>query len=195
MRSAGEARYLDYEPLNESERTVASPLRDAPWLASGVEAVALDWAVTEGMPAELTRTRDLVTARVAQVRRLVKQRLTGEINYWDMRYAELLEAQSAGRSLKMKPETAQARAQDLERRLEKRLADLDRDEELIARPPAISAAALDRAAGATQQAARRPGNGAAVHPRPGHRRDRPARHRRRPRRRARPRPRADRDAA
>ena len=42
----------------------------------------------------------------------------------------------------MKPETAQARARDLERRLEKRLADLDRDEELIARPPAISAAAL-----------------------------------------------------
>ena len=72
------------------------PPRDAPWLASGVEAVALDWAVTEGMPGELARTRDLVTARVAQVRRLVKQRLTGEINYWDMRYAELLEAQAAG---------------------------------------------------------------------------------------------------
>ena len=33
----------------------------------------------------------------------------------------------------MKPETAYARARDLERRLEKRLADLDRDEELIAR--------------------------------------------------------------
>ena len=142
VRSAGEARYLDYEPMDDPERMVASPLRDAPWLASGVETVALDWAVTEGMPEELARTRDLVTARVAQVRRLVKQRLTGEINYWDMRYAELLEAQSAGRSLKMKPETAQARARDLERRLEKRLADLDRDEELIARPPAISAAAL-----------------------------------------------------
>jgi hypothetical protein len=107
-----------------------------------VETVALDWAVTEGMPEELARTRDLVTARVAQVRRLVKQRLDGEINYWDMRYLELLEAQSADRTLKTKPETAQARARDLERRLEKRLADLRRDEELIARPPAISAAAL-----------------------------------------------------
>ena len=142
MRSAGEARYLDYEPMNDSERTVASPLRDAPWLSAGVENVALDWAVTEGMPEELARTRDLVTARVAQVRRLVKQRLIGEINYWDMRHAELLDAASAGRSLKMKPETANNRARDLERRLEKRLADLDRDEELIARPPAISAAAL-----------------------------------------------------
>jgi superfamily II DNA or RNA helicase len=142
VRSAGEARYLDYEPMNDPERTIALPLREAPWLSAGVENVALDWAVTEGMPEELARTRDLVTARVAQVRRLVKQRLTGEINYWDMRHAELLDAASAGRSLKMKPETAHNRARDLERRLEKRLADLDRDEELIARPPAISAAAL-----------------------------------------------------
>ena len=140
--AAGEARYLDYKPLDESERMVAAPLREAPWLASGVENVALAWAVTDGMPAELARTRDLVTARVAQVRRLVKQRLDGEINYWDMRATELLDQQAAGRSLKLKPETAQARARDLERRLDKRLAELARDEELIARPPVISAAAL-----------------------------------------------------
>jgi superfamily II DNA or RNA helicase len=141
-QAAGEARYLDYEPLDDSERTVATPLRNAPWLSAGVENIALDWAVTEGMPEELARIRDLVIARVTQVRRLVKQRLDGEINYWDMRYADLLDAQSAGRSLKMKPETAYARARDLERRLEKRLAQLDQDEELIARPPVISAAAL-----------------------------------------------------
>lgn len=142
VRSAGEARYLDYEPLDDAERLMAYSLRDAPWLASGVEQVALDWAVTEGMPDELTRTRNLVTTRVAQVRRLVKQRLNGEINYWDMRHAALLDDQAAGKKLKMRPETAEARARDLERRLEKRLADLNRDEELIARPPLISAAAL-----------------------------------------------------
>jgi superfamily II DNA or RNA helicase len=142
MRAAGEARYLDYEPLHEPERAAATPLRDAPWLSAGVETIALDWAVTEGIHEELARTRDLVTARVTQIRRLVKQRLTGEINYWDMRHADLLDQQAAGRKLKMKPETAYARARDLERRLEKRLAQLDQDEELIARPPVISAAAL-----------------------------------------------------
>jgi hypothetical protein len=142
VRAVGEARYLDYEPLQDSERTVATPLRDAPWLSTGVETIALDWAVTDGIPEELARTRDLVTARVTQVRRLVKQRLTGEINYWDMRHADLLDQQAAGRKLQMKPETAYARARDLERRLEKRLAQLDQDEELIARPPMISAAAL-----------------------------------------------------
>ena len=140
--AAGEARYLDYEPLQDPERAAATPLRDAPWLSAGVETIALDWAVTKGMPDELARTREVVTARVGQVRRLVRQRLTGEINYWDMRHADLLDQQSAGRHLKMKPETAYARARELERRLDKRLADLDRDEELIARPPAVSASAL-----------------------------------------------------
>ena len=142
MRAAGEARYLDYDPPDDPERAVALRLREDPWLSSGVESLALDWAVTEGMPAELARTRDLVTARVEQVRRLVKQRLTHEINYWDMRHAELLEAESAGRQLKIRPETAYARARDLERRLERRLADLALDEELIARPPVVSGGAL-----------------------------------------------------
>ena len=76
------------------------------------------------MPAELAANAGPVTARVEQTRRLVKQRLTHEINYWDMRHAELLEAEAAGRQLKTKPETAFRRARDLERRLEQRLADL-----------------------------------------------------------------------
>ena len=142
VRSAGEARYLDFEPLDDPERSVASPLREAPWLSSGVQTVALDWAVTEGMPDELARTREVVNARVAQVRRLVRQRLLGEINYWDMRHAALLDDQAVGKSLKLKPETAEHRARDLERRLEARLAELAADEDLIARPPVIAAAAL-----------------------------------------------------
>jgi hypothetical protein len=142
VRAAGEARYLDYEPLDDPERVVTLRLREDPWLSSGVDTVALDWAVIEGVPAELARTRDTVTARVEQIRRLVKQRLTHEINYWDMRRAELLEAEAAGRQLKTKPETAYARARELERRLERRLADLALDEELIARPPVVSGGAL-----------------------------------------------------
>jgi hypothetical protein len=142
VRSAGEARYLDYEPPGDAERAVAICLREAPWLSGGVENLALDWAVTEGMPEDLARTRNVVTARVGQVRRLVRQRLLGEINYWDMRHAELLEAEAAGRQLRMRPQTAYDRARDLERRLENRLAYLALDEELIARPPVVSGGAL-----------------------------------------------------
>ena len=85
--------------MDESERK-APLLSGSPLAALGVEAVALDWAVTEGMPAELTRTREVVTARVGQVRRLVKQRLTGEINYWDIPVTRncWASSQPAGRS-------------------------------------------------------------------------------------------------
>ena len=39
--------------------TVALRLRDDPWLSSGVESLALDWAVTRACPPNLPRTRDL----------------------------------------------------------------------------------------------------------------------------------------
>ncbi len=65
-----------------------------------------------------------------------------EINYWDARHAELLEAEAAGRQLKIKPDTAFRRARDLEGRLERRLSDLARDEDLTAKPPVVAAGAL-----------------------------------------------------
>ena len=142
VRAAGEARYLDYSAPDDPERARALPLTEAPWLQSGVEAVALDWAVAEAMPAELAQTQEIVSTRVGQVRRLVKQRLLQEINNWDARYAELLDQQQSGKTVKLKPETAQQRARDLEQRLQQRLADLDQDETLITRPPVISAGAL-----------------------------------------------------
>jgi superfamily II DNA or RNA helicase len=141
-RSAGEAKYLDYEPLDERERAASGHLFAAPWLSSGVDYLAVDWAAEHATPALLARTRAQLGDRTAQTRRLVRQRLTQEINYWDARHAELLEAESAGRQLKVRPDTALRRARDLERRLEQREADLDADEELTARPPAVAAGAL-----------------------------------------------------
>jgi hypothetical protein len=82
-------------------------------------------------PLDRTRTR-------AQVR----QRLTQEINYWDARHADLLDQQATGRQLKIKPETAERRARDLERRLAARLAQLDADEALRPSPPVVAGGAL-----------------------------------------------------
>ncbi|MGH3305454.1 MAG: protein NO VEIN domain-containing protein, partial [Streptosporangiaceae bacterium] len=141
-RPAGEARYLDYEPIDERERGATGHLLSESWLSAGADQLAVAWAVEHGVPALLERTQEQVSARAEQTRRLVKQRLTQEINYWDARHAELLEAEAAGRPLKIKPDTAFRRARDLEGRLERRLADLARDEELTARPPVVAAGAL-----------------------------------------------------
>ncbi len=141
-RPTAEARYLDYEPAEDAERDAIGYLLAEPWLSAGADQLAVDWAVEHGMPALLTRTQEQVSGRVAQTRRLVRQRLTQEINHWDARHGELLEAEAAGRQLKIKPDTAFRRARDLESRLDRRLADLARDEDLTARPPLVAAGAL-----------------------------------------------------
>jgi hypothetical protein len=53
-----------------------------------------------------------------------------------------LDAEAAGRTLKIRPETAERRARELENRLERRLADLDADARLISLPPVVAGAAL-----------------------------------------------------
>ena len=141
-RPTAEARYLDYEPIEDAEREAAGYLLAEPWLRAGVDQLAVDWAVEHGMPTLLAKTQEQLSERVDQARRLVTQRLTQEINYWDTRHAELLEAEAAGRQLKIKPDTAFRRARDLEGRLERRLADLGRDEDLTARPPVVAGGAL-----------------------------------------------------
>ena len=104
-------------------------------------------------------------AAVERTRRLVRQRLLQEINYWDARHGELL-AQAAPGTQRQGDQDAARRppsgaARDLEHRLEVRLAELDREAHLVPRPPVITAAALivpqgllDRLAGRRDQPAR-----------------------------------------
>src|SRR5258708_24240902 len=81
-RPTAEARYLDYEPIQDSERDAAGYLLAEPWLRAGVDQLAVDWAVEHGMPALLAKTQEQVTGRVDQTRRLGSQPPTQEINYW-----------------------------------------------------------------------------------------------------------------
>ncbi|PWU52347.1 helicase [Micromonospora sp. S4605] len=140
--SAGPAPYLDYRPPSEEENSAVDRLLGEPWLAGGAENLAIDWAVNHGVSRHLAEVRGRVRETVDRTRRQVRQRLTQEINYWDARHADLLDQQAAGRALKIRPETAFRRARDLERRLEKRLADLKADEALRPLPPIVAGGAL-----------------------------------------------------
>ncbi len=140
--SAGPAPYLDYRPpSSDVRRLIASQLKE-PWLASGAEQAAIGWAVEHGASEHLAAVRDRIDTAVDRTRREVRQRLTQEINYWDARHADLLDQQAAGRTLKVRPETAYKRARDLERRLEARLAELKADEALRPLPPVVAGGAL-----------------------------------------------------
>jgi hypothetical protein len=78
---AAQARYLDYEPADYTERKVAASLLTEPCLRSGVDQIAVDWAVEHGRPPLLAQTREQVSALAGQTHRVVRQRLTLEINY------------------------------------------------------------------------------------------------------------------
>ena len=156
-RACGPAPYLDYEIPQDPERKAVADLAAQPWLASA-RHTAVSWAVSTLLPASLAELSERVTANSERTRRLVRQRLTHEINYWDARQGELLWQQQQGKKIRMRPETAGAKARDLERRLTIRLAELDCEEHLQPSPPVAAAAALvvpqgllDRLAGRREQ--------------------------------------------
>ena len=157
-REAGPAPYLDYDPPSPDAKAVAERLLTEPWLASGVGQLAVTWAIEHGVHDHLHALEARLIPELQRARTQVKQRLTQEINYWDARHAELLDAEAAGRQLRIRPETAARRARDLEVRLDKRLAELDRDQRLQAKPPHVAGGALvlpqgllDRAIGARDE--------------------------------------------
>ncbi|TXH45535.1 MAG: DUF3883 domain-containing protein [Actinobacteria bacterium] len=161
--AAGPAPYLDYEaPPDGLAKELVAAATELPgsWLAAGAEQVARNWAIEHLLGDHLAEVKARVLPDVARTRAQVHKRLTGEINYWDTRYNELADADSAGRQLKIRPETALRRARDLEARLTGRLAELDDDARVVALPPTIMGTALvvpqglvDRLTGGSDQAA------------------------------------------
>jgi superfamily II DNA or RNA helicase len=141
-RHAGPAPYLDYDPLPEGAEPVVDVVVTQPWLERGAEDLAVGWAIEHSLPEHAAAVRARITAAVQRIREEVLRRLSAEINYWDTRHAELLDQEAAGRTLKIRPETAFRRARALEGRLERRRNELAADERLSVRPPVVDGAAL-----------------------------------------------------
>ncbi|WP_211289476.1 DUF3883 domain-containing protein [Luteimicrobium subarcticum] len=112
------------------------------WLGSGVDTLALRWAVAHGLPAHRGEVVARTSALVGRTRRLVRQRLTAQMNFWDAEAVRLAEDQAAGRRVRLSPTTARDRARSLEARLERRERDLALAEQVQVRPPRVAAAAL-----------------------------------------------------
>jgi superfamily II DNA or RNA helicase len=141
-RDAGPAPYLDYEPIAEGLTDALEQVLSEPWLERGAEDIAVDWAIEHSTTEHETAVAARVLPAVEHTRGEVRRRLIAEVNYWDARHGELLDQEAAGRKLRIRPETAYRRARDLERRLERLMAELDADGVLTVRPPHVSGAAL-----------------------------------------------------
>jgi hypothetical protein len=146
MGSDGHARqlhyapYLDYRPLKADEPDIAAILArlECSWITRALEQKAQSHAIANVVPGHIKEVRDRRLAWVEKTRAAVKDRLTKEIAYWDHRAAQLKFQEEAGRAgARLNSGEARKRADDLQGRLEKRLAELDREAQVSALPPVV----------------------------------------------------------
>jgi hypothetical protein len=139
----GVAPYLDYRPAKEDELALLKPLLGDAWLAgAGLEQAATDYAIEALVPSHLAEVQARTQERVDRTIAAVQARLSRERDYWDQRAAVMREQAAAGRQPKMNPERAQARADELEARRKRRLAELEAERQLHALPPVVVGGAL-----------------------------------------------------
>jgi hypothetical protein len=82
--------------------------------------------------------RDRRLAWIEKTRTAVKDRLTKEIAYWDHRAEALRLQEQAGKAgARLNSQEARRRADELQSRLERRLAELDREAQVSALPPVV----------------------------------------------------------
>ena len=162
VKTPGYAPYLDYRPIKEEERSLVVPLRNAEWLQDGdkLESQIITYAAEHLIPQHLDEMKKHKLELVQKTMRAVQERLTKEIAYWDGQANKLRLQEEAGKRMaSINAANAQARADALEQRLEKRMEELEQEQHISPMPPCVIGGALvvpqtllDCAAGETDTA-------------------------------------------
>jgi SNF2 family DNA or RNA helicase len=144
VREAGGAPYLDYRPATADEKAALRDVLAADWLRSGIlEQKAAQHAVEHIVPRHLERVRQRRIELIDKTEAAVQERLTKEINYWDLRATELRAAEQAGRmNARLNSARADERANQLAERLKLRQAQLAQERQISAAAPLIVGGAL-----------------------------------------------------
>src|SRR5690606_25527705 len=130
----------DYRPLAEGEPDAATLLGrpEAAWITRDLEQHVKNYAILHVVPEHLREVSDRRLAWIEKTRAAVKDRLTKEIAYWDHRAEQLKLDEQAGKAgARLNSQEARRRADDLQARLERRLAELDREARISALPPVV----------------------------------------------------------
>jgi len=138
-RNAGFAPHLDYRPLKEDERRVLKRIGDLPKDAA---EQAKSYAAGVLAKEHLEELQEQRGTQVEKVRGLVRERLTAEIGYWDRRLGELWDEVARKPDVRVTINDFTRRRDDLDRRLQRRMEELERELDLIPAPPNIIGAAL-----------------------------------------------------
>ena len=134
------APYLDYRPLHEAEPAAADLLArpECAWITHELEEVARREAIARIVPEHIKEVRQRRLQWIAKTRAAVQERLTKEIAHWDHRASALQAQEEAGKpGARLNSAEARRRADDLQERLQQRMAQLDRDAQISASPPSL----------------------------------------------------------
>ncbi|MDX9872402.1 MAG: helicase-related protein [Clostridia bacterium] len=142
--NAGYAPYLDYRAAKAEElQAVREFINNQGWLHTDVEDIARGYAISQIIPAHVFEVKTRKIKIIEKTAKAVKDRLTAEIQYWDFRAADLKQKESAGKiNAKLNSRLAARRAEELEARMQKRLAELETEKMISAMPPIIVGGAL-----------------------------------------------------
>ncbi len=144
VREAGGAPYLDYRPATNEDVTQVEHLLEQDWLkGENLERQAVAHAIENLVPRHLERVRKRRIELIDKTEAAVQERLTKEINYWDLRAAELRAQEQAGKvNARVNSQRAQERADRLAERLKQRKAQLAQERQISAAPPIVVGGAL-----------------------------------------------------
>ena len=134
------APYLDYRPLRPgdpmTEAILAAP--ESRWITREIEERAQAYAIASVVPEHLAEVRVPRLQLIGKTEVQVRDRLTKEINYWDFRAQDLKLQEQAGKpNARLNSEEAQKRADLLQGRLQKRLAELQLERQIAPLPPVV----------------------------------------------------------
>jgi superfamily II DNA or RNA helicase len=131
------------EPPTPEEHEAARSILKQPWCqASDLDRRIIVYASATVARSHVEQITAATQERVDKTQRLVWERLQHEINYWDRRAAEIRENERAGKSSRLPADQAQNRAEDLARRLARRIRELQLERAVAATPPRVTGACL-----------------------------------------------------
>jgi SNF2 family DNA or RNA helicase len=141
-REAGWAPYLDCRPIETHELQLVEDLLDAEWLGDDPEQLATEYAIGTATKAHLDEVRRRTLERVERTSKAVRERLETEIRHWDHRANQLREQELAGKIPRLNSGRARGRADELQARMNRRLAELESEKQLSSLPPVVIGGAL-----------------------------------------------------
>jgi superfamily II DNA or RNA helicase len=151
VTSSGWAPHLDLEVIRPEELPLVKDILEAPWIAQGLEALALQYAIQKLVPEHYNEVKARRFTTIDKTRSAVEERLTKEIRFQDDRYAKLHSDKDAGKDVRMNLENVKRTLDDLTVRLQNRLAELEAQRNIVSSTPVIVGGALVIPAGLLAQ--------------------------------------------